>query len=191
MWGNMLHQLTSVTALVTAAGVSTFMACAGFVEYRIKKLRTEPISSGLMGKFHHVLDAGFIGMCFALAVIGVRLENAVSLLCFFSGIGVFGAMATDSWGLGGKHRRAWHLNFAKMAYGGALPLLPLLAWQAHNSLLLYALAALYPFSVLLAWIKDRKDTEFIEKTATGAICVFLLAYCAYLFIHSGLLPLIA
>lgn len=162
-------------------GTAAFVASAGAVEYLVRRLRAQPISSGLTGPRHLVLDAGFAGLAGGLAWTALAdLAGAAAMVALATAGAVAGAAASDTLHRlfdrlsGGRHREI-HLACAAVAFVGAAVLEALVA-RALGSWVLWALFSLYLCSAGFTYWCWPKDTPLQEKVATAAICVYFFAW---------------
>lgn len=164
---------------VVACAVALFMIACAAVEWARPKLRGEPISSGLNGRYHLYLIAGFFalaaGLWYGAATMMTGWQIPVAVI---AGCAIAGAAISDGWGylrpLEPVHHTV-HLACAGAAFIAAAVLEAMLVYTTRSPLLA-ALFALYPTATGFVWWEWREDTQLQEKVAVGAICAFLLAW---------------
>ncbi|HYW75581.1 MAG TPA: hypothetical protein VFA48_03025 [Gammaproteobacteria bacterium] len=182
---NTAHTITLIGILAFAFGSSLVPSLRAAILHDAESHKT--ISDGLTGPWHWFESAGFIALAVALGLLGYLLDNGATMLAWLVGVGVFGAMATDTlrpwvrklFNLTNSQCERHHIQFAALAFGGALFLMIALSWlsRSNHRWVLWALTAWYPVSVGVVRLIWPPYTAWQEKTAALAIVEFFVAWC--------------
>lgn len=132
---------------------------------------TEPVSTYLTGPYHWIEDAGFGALAAAFVVLALTLDGVATVFALATAAGVIGAMATDSFGLGGPARHVWHIRSAALAFIAAFAL----ELATAHGWLWYPVAA-YPVAVGLVYLWHPEASAWQEKTAVALICIWLVCF---------------